>query len=490
MNINISTSKIIPVILCGGSGTRLWPMSREGMPKQFLKLLDDHSLLQSTAIRGLDLAGAEASDLVLVTLDSMRHETIEQLCVLNPDMTHHVISEPSARNTAAAVIYAAKYVRDVFGNDAMMWILAADHYIGNESALGDALLHAAQSANEGNLVTFGIQPTRPETGYGYIELDRTHKGDNPHICRVASFTEKPARDVATSYIESGDYLWNSGMFLFRVDAVIHAFAQHASEIMDAVFQSASSHASQFVDAALYNQVDDVPFDTAIMEKASNVAVIPCDPDWSDVGSWEALWELRGKDAHGNVTSGKAICYQANDNIVLSSSRLVTCIGVDNLAVVETSDAIMIMHKSNSDAMKVVVKTLKQEKQPEVFVPNILERQWGEVQLLSRSSTFCAYDIKISAGQTCKISDLIGAIYGAQQTSDFINDSLILIDGQGDFVNEASSTALQINQVIDLNDYLACSLVNPSKRHLNLMYLKRTVDTSVEKTEASLVRKNA
>jgi mannose-1-phosphate guanylyltransferase/mannose-6-phosphate isomerase len=227
--------KIIPVILCGGSGTRLWPLSRSGTPKQFLKLLDEYTLLQRTVVRTLDILGMNPSDVVTVTLSSMRDETFRQYEEISPFLKRHVLLEPEARNTAAAVAFAAQYVKKEFGEDALLWILPADHYIGNEEALKHAVLKASKAAANGYLVTFGIQPTRPETGYGYIRKSQSLNGSGSY--HVQQFFEKPKHDVALKFLNSGEYLWSSGMHLCSAKAIEKNFVIYAPETWQAVVNS-------------------------------------------------------------------------------------------------------------------------------------------------------------------------------------------------------------------------------------------------------------
>lgn len=276
----MSIATIIPVILCGGSGTRLWPLSRECAPKQFLSLFGDASFFQETARRALRVTGAQASEVVAVTLASMAQEARTQLALIDPDLTRHIIAEPEARNTAAAIALAALYVRRHFGDKSLMLVLPSDHHIADETNFKAALMAAVPVASSGMLVTFGIKPTRPETGYGYIRTGDTSPFTG--VLRVKQFTEKPERDVARRYINSGNYLWNSGMFLFSAEAGIERFSTHIPETLGLV-EKVFTGAPDF-----YKSVKRQSFDTAILEKADNVAVVPCDIEWTDIGSWRGL----------------------------------------------------------------------------------------------------------------------------------------------------------------------------------------------------------
>lgn len=351
------TRLVVPVILCGGSGTRLWPASREQNPKQFLSLVDDFSLLQNTALRALRISGGAASQLVTVTLGALSDKVKFQLRALDPGAATHVLSEPSARNTAAAVAYAAVYISQVFGRDAMMWVLPADHYIGDENAMSAAFMHALQAGEEGSLVTFGISPTRPETGYGYIRLGKASPGGA--VFKADAFVEKPDARTARAYIDAGNYLWNSGMFLFSAGTLISEYERHAPAILEKV-RLALDHGSHLPGAANdhYAAIPEAPFDKAIMEKSAKVVIIPCDPAWSDIGSWESLWELHQKDTDGNVIQGNAVCHDTRDCLIHAKKRLIACAGVENLVVVETDDALLVANRSDAEAMRSLIKALK------------------------------------------------------------------------------------------------------------------------------------
>jgi len=245
-----------------------------------------------------------------------------------------------------------------------MWVLPSDHHIGNEDEMDNALLHALPAARDGLLVTFGIRPTRPDTGYGYIRLGSAVAGTS--VYRTQAFVEKPDRATATSYLNAGNYLWNSGMFLFSTAALLDEYRNHASGILETVAQAmhAAPHATT-ANATYYGTITEVPFDKAIMEKSVNVAVVPCDPSWSDIGSWESLWEIGEKDHNGNVILGNAVCENTRDCLIHAQGRLLTCAGLENMVIVDTGDAVLVAARSDGDAMRSLVKTLKNNGHVEV-----------------------------------------------------------------------------------------------------------------------------
>lgn len=349
---------VIPVILCGGSGTRLWPASRDEHPKQFLSLTNSASLLQNTIQRAMAISGAPLARLVIVTLWTMEDAIKKQV---KDQSAPHILCEPSARNTAAAVALAADYIAKTFGPQSVMWVLPSDHHIGDEAALARSFHDALKSANDGNLVTFGISPTRPDTGYGYIRAGAAV--DAAPALPVEQFVEKPDLEKARQYLASGAYLWNSGMFLFSADVVLAEFKNHAPEILKNI-EKAVKNSSHRPTADLYAAIPSEPFDKAIMERSSRVTVVPSNPKWSDIGSWESLWDIRDKDGDNNVLEGNAIAHNATNSLVQSNGKLIAISGLDNIVVVETDDAILIMNKSDSGSMRELVKKVKDKNSAE------------------------------------------------------------------------------------------------------------------------------
>jgi mannose-1-phosphate guanylyltransferase/mannose-6-phosphate isomerase len=348
--------KIIPVILCGGSGTRLWPLSKFGTPKQFLKLLDEYTLLQRTALRTLEILGIDPSDVVTVTLESMRDETIRQYGEISPRLCKHILLEPEARNTAAAVAFAAQYVESEIDPDALLWILPADHYIGNERILRDAVEKARKAAEEDYLVTFGIEPTRPETGYGYIRKAQSLNGSGSY--HVQQFHEKPKHSVAQEFVRSGEYLWSSGMHLFGIETVKNNFLQFAPATWETVADALRGSLSPTQPLRnFYSGIKKEPFETAVLEKSESVAVVPCDPKWTDVGCWESVWEMKRKDTAGNAMDGNAICHDTKNSMIMAQSRLVTCVGLEDVIVIDTGDSILVADRKKPESLKAMVQNL-------------------------------------------------------------------------------------------------------------------------------------
>jgi mannose-1-phosphate guanylyltransferase/mannose-6-phosphate isomerase len=369
-------AKLVPVILCGGSGTRLWPYSRSQTPKQFLKLIDNSTLLQKTARRALEACADQQSDVVVVTLSTHADEVARQLEEVSPRLTRHILSEPSAQNTAAALALAMLYIEKNFGNDALIWVLPSDHHIGEECILREAMSSGRALAEEGYLVTFGIEPTRPESGYGYIRKGRTVDGKK--IFDVMEFIEKPTREIAEEYVASGDYYWSSGMHLLKVSSGLESYDIYAPEILEAVKGSIKT-SSMRPAPDLYKTIEKQPFETAVLEKAEKIVVVSCDPKWSDIGSWESLWEIRNKDTQGNILEGPVYCEDVENSMIIAKKRLVTCVGLKDIIIIEMDDAVLVADKRSNASLKKLVERLAQSKRKEIVGSKTKEYVWGRTR---------------------------------------------------------------------------------------------------------------
>ncbi|MCC7006118.1 MAG: mannose-1-phosphate guanylyltransferase, partial [Ottowia sp.] len=325
----------VPTILCGGAGSRLWPVSRERHPKPFIRLADGQSLLQKAFLRGAALA--HAKEILTVTNRELFFKTEDEFREVNSTgLATSFILEPFGRNTAAAIAAAALHVVKAHGKDTIMLILAADHLIADQEAFAKAVTQATTLAQQGKLVTFGIQPNAPETGYGYIEADGN---------TVLRFVEKPSLETAQAYVDSGRFLWNSGMFCFQANAILQAMEKYCPDILAAttacVEQSRLAKGKGFthldLDANSFAQIPDNSIDYSVMEQSDQVAVVPCAIGWSDIGSWSALGELSSPDAQGNRIDGQALLHDVTNCYIQSGKRVVGAIGLDNLIIVDTPD---------------------------------------------------------------------------------------------------------------------------------------------------------
>ncbi|QUN69213.1 mannose-1-phosphate guanylyltransferase/mannose-6-phosphate isomerase [Pseudomonas asiatica] len=384
--------ELIPVILSGGVGSRLWPVSREAHPKPFMTLPDGQNLIQKTFTRAARLDGVV--EVLTVTNRELLFKTEDEYRGVNSQhLTQGFILEPFGRNTAAAVAAAALQLFQTHGSQAYMLVLAADHLIQDERAFSDAVGKAMYLAEKGWLVTFGIKPQYPETGFGYIEAAADGVLDGG--LKVERFVEKPDQKTAEGYVAAGNYFWNAGMFCFQVGAVIEEFKAHAPDVLDAVAQTletsrrstSTGYSCLALDAESFAKVPDISIDYALMERSSKVATIPCDIGWSDIGSWNAVSELTAPDEHGNRFEGEVMAYGASNNYVSTEDRLAALVGVQDLLVVDTPDALLIAHKDHAQDVKHIVKRLKSDGHAAHMLHQTVHRPWGTYTTLEDGERF-------------------------------------------------------------------------------------------------------
>ena len=366
-------SKIIPVILSGGSGTRLWPLSRKQYPKQYLPLVSENTMLQETILR-LDGLDNLADPIIICNIDHrfLVAEQCQQIHISNPT----ILLEPVGRNTAPAIVAAAlQSLQD--NDDVVLLILSADHIIQDVNAFHKAINIANKKAQDGKLATFGIVPTDANTGYGYI---KSSKDNNGGAYQVEGFVEKPDFKTAQSYLEQGNYLWNSGMFMFQASTLINELTIHSPGIVKAVSNSIDN-ATQDLDfirleeqAFISSPSDSI--DYALMEKSNNVVVVPLDAGWNDIGSWSALYDIGTKDINGNVIKGDVIAHDTTNTYINANHHMVTTIGVDNLIVVDTPDATFIATQDKAKEVKSIVDHLQDNNRGECSDHRKVYRPWG------------------------------------------------------------------------------------------------------------------
>lgn len=367
---------ILPVIMAGGTGSRLWPMSRELYPKQFLRLTSKYSMLQETILR---LEALEVLSPLLICNEQHRFLAAEQLRQINKP-TNNIILEPIGRNTAPAIALAALSAMKN-GEDPLLLVLAADHVIENTESFHQAVSDAIVFAEKGKLVTFGIVATGPETGYGYI-----HRGQSQSEQTVAfsvnSFVEKPDLETAREYLSSGEYYWNSGMFLFKASRYLEELAVYRPDILEACEKSVVSVRHDVVadfirvDQEAFIACPDESVDYAVMEKTNEAVVIPLDAGWNDVGSWSALWEVNGKDQYENSLTGDIFTHDSKNCYINTDETLVAAIGVTNLVIINTKDAVLVIDKSKVQDVKKVVEYLKSNDRREYRLHRESYRPWG------------------------------------------------------------------------------------------------------------------
>jgi mannose-1-phosphate guanylyltransferase / mannose-6-phosphate isomerase len=412
---------LIPTILCGGAGSRLWPVSRELHPKPFIRLADGQSLLQKAFLRGAALPGAR--EVLTVTHRELFFKTEDEFGGVNQaGLPTSFILEPCGRNTGAAIAAAALRTAAAHGGEALMLVLAADHLITDQPAFAAAVEQAAALARQGLLVTFGIAPDAPETGYGYIEADGN---------RVARFVEKPTREKAADYLASGRFLWNSGMFCFQAGAILDALREYAPRILATtracVEQSRRSDGPGFsqleLDPASFALVPEQSIDCAVMERSSRVAVVPCAIGWSDIGSWGALGELTAADAQGNRVDGEALLHDVSSCYIQSGKRLVGAVGVANLIIVDTPDALLVADRARAQDVKHLYATLKGRGHAAHRQHLTMHRPWGSYTLLEEDPAYKIKRIEVKPGAALSL-----------QMHHHRNEHWIVVSGMAKVVN--------------------------------------------------------
>lgn len=402
---------IQPVILSGGSGTRLWPMSRERYPKQLLTLSGDHSLLQQTALRldGMKFAGEAVRHPMVVCNEEYRFITAEQLRQAGVP-AQRVVLEPVGRNTAPALALAA-LLTNADGGDPILLVMPADHLIGDTDTFRNAIALGAAAAADGAVVTFGITPDRPETGYGYIRL-AAPSGDGASF-GLGRFVEKPDAATAQQYLDCGEYLWNSGLFMGKASVWRDLLQRYRPDILaacEAAVREGEDDNDFFrVGKAAFSACPSDSIDYAVMERLAAEAerparavVVPLSAGWSDVGAWDALWQVSGKDDEGNVLRGDVMLQDSRDSLVFSESRLVSCVGIDNLVVVETADAVMVAAKDRTQDVKKIVARLKTERRNQAEAHRKVYRPWGSYDSIDSGDRFQVKRIVVKPGASLSL----------------------------------------------------------------------------------------
>jgi mannose-1-phosphate guanylyltransferase / mannose-6-phosphate isomerase len=393
---------IVPIILCGGAGTRLWPLSREAMPKPFLPLPDGETLLGGTARRASAIPGA--APFLTITNRDYYFAARDVFATLGEHSCDHAgfLLEPFARNTAGAVTLGALAAAERHGSDAALLVMPADHLVRRVDAFARAATRAAEVARDGRLVTFGVRPTHPETGFGYIDCGEAIDAALPRVQAVRRFVEKPSLADAQRFLLEGTHVWNAGIFCFTAAALLAALADHAPQVLDAAraaWQSQRRMADDAVefDAASFARMPDISLDYAVMEKAQNVAVVQAEFDWSDVGSWQALSDLLPPDDDGNRGRGQHVAIATRRTYVHAEDRVVATVGVDDLVVVETADAVLVAHRDHLQRVKEVVGELKLRGHEAYRTHRTVTRPWGSYTVLQEGAGFKIKRIEVKPG---------------------------------------------------------------------------------------------
>lgn len=450
-------SPLIPVILCGGSGTRLWPLSRETYPKQFLRLLGQESLLQQTVLRLKGIASLGPA--LLVCNESSRFVAAEQLREIGIDDAR-ILLEPMRRNTAPAIAVAALHALSEH-EDPLLLVLPSDHVIKNHDALCTAIHFAREAASQGDLVTFGIHPESPETGYGYI---RASSSETRSALPVLEFVEKPNRATAEQYVASGNYYWNSGMFLFRASRYLEELARYQPEIV-AASRNAVAHAKKdfdFIrlDTASYAASPDVAIDYAVMERTDRASMVPLAADWSDIGSWASVWEAADKDADNNAMQGDVLLQDCEDCLIHGTTRLVTAVGLRNTVVIETADALLIMDTERAQDTKQLVAKLLKTRRSEATQHREIFRPWGSYDSIGNGDRFQVKRITVKQGAKLSL-----------QMHHHRAEHWVVVSGTAKITNGDKEYLLTENQSTYIPVGVVHSLENPGKVPLELIEIQ-------------------
>ncbi len=443
---------ILPVIMAGGSGSRLWPLSRELYPKQFLKLTGEHSMLQETLFR---LSGLEHHSPLLICNEGHRFIAAEQLRLI--DAPHSgIILEPVGRNTAPAIALAALNAVKQH-DDPIMLVLAADHVIKNKFAFEQAVNAAKAFADAGELVTFGIVPTAPETGYGYIKASQTQGA----AYEVDQFVEKPNASLAKEYLESGEYYWNSGMFLFKASSYLAELENFRPDILSACQLAMESVEADLdfirVNKAEFMKCPDDSIDYAVMEKSKHVKMVPMDAGWSDVGSWSSLWDVSAKDKDDNFIKGDVLAVDTSHSYLHAENKLIATVGVDNLIVIETKDALLVAHKDKVQKVKEVVNQLKANGRTEHKIHREVLRPWGKYDSIDFGERDQVKRITVKPGEKLSI-----------QMHHHRSEHWIVVSGTAKVTNGDKTFLVAENQSTYIPLGVVHALENPGKIPLEMI----------------------
>lgn len=451
-----SKTRLIPVILAGGTGSRLWPLSRQAHPKPFIKLQDGESLIQKSYLRALAIDGVE--EIVTVTNREYFFYTKDEIEEVNPlQKTYHsFLLEPFGRNSAAAIAMATLYVQEKYGAEAMLLVLAADHLIDQPDAFVRAVDQAVTLAQQGKLVTFGIQPNAPKTGYGYIEADGV---------AVKRFVEKPDQTTAEQYLAAGNFLWNAGMFCFQAQTMLQEMASCCGDVLESASQCFKSilisegiNWQQIeIPATPFKLVRDISIDYAVLEKSSNVAVVAGDMGWSDIGTWLEFGALAQRDADGNHITGEAVFEQSKNCIVHAENKLVAGLGIENLIIADTEDALLIAHRDRAQDVRKIVDVLKEKKHnSHQYFPTV-HRPWGAYTTLQEGNGFKLKRIEVKPGAALSL-----------QSHEHRSEHWVVVSGTAQVTNGDQVFRLEHNQSTYIPAGNKHRLENPTEEVLVLI----------------------
>lgn len=440
------------IILAGGSGSRLWPLSRELYPKQLLNLISDKSLLQSTFER---LTNCMQKDEIL-SITNTKHSANVRMQLAQLTENPKVLSEPVSKNTAPAIALATKYIMQETGEDPVILVVPSDHLIQDKEHFLSTVKKGEKLAEEGYIVTFGIKPNYPETGYGYINtlkpLDIGFK--------VKEFVEKPNLETAEKYLKAGTYYWNSGIFMFKASTMLAEIEKNAPEISK-IAQNVDFTKSSDIPFVEFDKMPSISIDYAVMEKSDKIALVALESDWNDLGSWQSIYDVSKKDEHNNVFIGHVIDEGSKNSFVYASSKLVTTIGLEDTVIVETEDAILACKKDRTQDVKHIYETLKKQNDDTHLIHKTVYRPWGFYTVIAQGNGFLSKIIHVNSGQKLSV-----------QSHNHRSEHWVVLTGTAKVVLEANERILSPGHSVDIPVKAIHSLQNPYKEALEIIEVQK------------------
>lgn len=440
------------IMLAGGSGSRLWPLSRELYPKQLLKLDGNLSLLQSTFKR---LQGfIKSEDIISIT--NIKHANDVKYQLGQIDKNSVVLAEPMAKNTAPAIAVSLEYLKQIKDPEEIVIVVPSDPLIKNNEAFAQTVYEGVEAAKNGCIVTFGIKPTYPETGYGYIKTQDKIYG----IDKVEKFVEKPDLETAKKYLLEGNYYWNGGIFMAKVSTLLNEYAKYQPEIYSNLSKLNYKH-SNTIEYGVFEDMPSVSIDYAIMEKSDKIALCPLKSDWSDLGSWQSLYDVSEHDENGNVLDGHVIAEDVKNSFIYSDKKVVAAIGLKDIILVNTEDAVLACNKNDSQAVKKVYERLKKEDDKTHLVHRTVFRPWGWYTCLAEGEGYLTKVICVSPGQKLSI-----------QSHNHRSEHWVVLEGEAKVVLDGKDNFLQAGQSIDIPVKAKHSLQNPYDKDLKIIEVQK------------------
>lgn len=446
-------SKMYGLILAGGSGSRLWPLSRELYPKQLLNIQNTESLLQATFLRLKEYIEPQK----IISMTGIKHFSSVKYQLSSIAENPVVLSEPISKNTAPAIILAAKYISVVSKDDPVILVVPSDHMIKNTTDFIKTVKEGEEIAKQGYIVTFGIKPSYPETGFGYINTK------NENICsgfKVNKFVEKPNKELAEKYLANGNYFWNSGIFMFKASTLLEEASKCAPEIYK-LLNNFDFTASSEIPFTEFDKMPNISIDYAVMEKSDKIALVGLQSDWNDLGSWKSIYDVSKKDENGNVKIGHVLDEGSKNSFVYSSSKLVATIGLEDIVLVETEDAILACKTDKSQDVKKIFDTLKKQNDNTHLVHKTVYRPWGYYTVLGQGNGFLTKMIHVNPGQKLSV-----------QSHNYRSEHWVVLEGTAKVVLEGKEHILSPGHSVDIAVKAIHSLQNPFEEDLKIIEVQK------------------